>query len=81
MDKTAKYFAAVVLSLALPLQMYAEKAPAESAAMQAQQHRTIGGTVLDETGQPVIGATVTVPGTNIWTITDEDGKFSLEAPA
>ena len=81
MDKAAKYFAAIVLSLVLPLHMEAEQAPLQSAIEQTQQNKTIGGTVLDETGQPVIGATVTVPGTNIWTITDEDGKFTLEAPS
>ena len=78
MDKSAKYFAAVVLSLVLPLHMDAEQAPLQSATEQTQQNKTIGGIVLDETGQPVIGATVIVPGTNIWTITDEDGKFTQE---
>ena len=33
------------------------------------QNREISGTVLDETGQPAIGATVVVKGTNSMTIT------------
>jgi hypothetical protein len=39
------------------------------------------GTVLDENGEPVIGASVLVPGTTIGTITDVNGKFSLTLPA
>ena len=34
------------------------------------QNQTVTGTVLDETGEPVIGATVTVVGTKTATITD-----------
>ena len=37
--------------------------------------------MLDDTGTPVIGANVLVKGTTIGTITDMDGRFSLEAPA
>ena len=36
---------------------------------------------MDDTGTPVIGANVLVKGTTIGTITDMDGRFSLEAPA
>ncbi len=38
------------------------------------------GTVTDDQGEPVIGATVRVKGSNIVAITDADGKFQLEAP-
>ena len=41
----------------------------------AQSHVT--GTVVDETGEPVVGATVMVKGTKTGTVTDVDGKFSL----
>ena len=37
--------------------------------------------MVDENGEPVIGATVVVKGTNIATVTDIDGKFTLKAPA
>ena len=46
-----------------------------------QQDKRITGVVLDDTGTPVIGANVLVKGTTIGTITDMDGRFSLEAPA
>ena len=40
---------------------------------------TIKGTVSDELGEPVIGASVKVQGTNDGTITDIDGNFSVKA--
>ena len=39
------------------------------------------GTVLDETGEPLIGVSVQVKGTTTGTITDFDGKFSLSVSA
>ena len=39
------------------------------------------GRVVDEQGEPVIGAMVTVPGTKIGTSTDIDGNFQLKVPA
>lgn len=43
------------------------------------QSNTITGTVVDASGEPVIGANVTVLGTTNGTITDLDGKFSLQS--
>ena len=43
--------------------------------------RTISGTVVDDTGEPVPFATVGVAGTTIGTTTDFDGRFSLSIPA
>lgn len=45
---------------------------------QVGDSRIIKGTILDATGMPVIGANVMVKGTTNGTITDMDGKFSLE---
>lgn len=45
-----------------------------------QNNRTVTGIVTDPTGEPVIGANVVVKGTTLGTITDFDGKFSLEVP-
>ena len=46
------------------------------------QNRTISGTVLDSSGQPVIGAAVTVVGnTRIGAATNLEGKFTLSIPA
>ncbi len=44
-----------------------------------QVDETITGTVTDENGAPLPGATVLIKGTTIGTVTDLDGKFSIEA--
>ena len=44
----------------------------------AMAQNTVSGVVVSEDdGEPVIGATVTVKGTKVATVTDIDGKFSL----
>ena len=43
------------------------------------QTRTVTGHVTAE-GEPVIGVTVLVKGTNTGTVTDLDGNYSLQAP-
>ena len=43
------------------------------------QTNTISGTVFDDTGTPLPGASVVIKGTSTGTSTDFDGKFSLEA--
>ena len=40
---------------------------------------TVKGTVNDEAGEPVIGASVKVVGTNTGSVTDINGKFSVNA--
>ena len=40
----------------------------------------INGEVSDEKGEPVIGATVQLKGTDIGVATDENGKFSMSVP-
>lgn len=45
----------------------------------AQLERKISGSVTDETGSPIIGATVRLKGTQSGTITDLKGAFSISA--
>ena len=45
----------------------------------AMAQSIVKGTVSDESGEPVIGATVKVQGTNEGAITDFDGNFSVNA--
>ena len=46
------------------------------------QSRTVTGTVMDDQGEPLIGASVTVEGNaTVGAITDLDGKYSLSVPA
>lgn len=49
----------------------------------AQQSNTVSGTVVDEKGEPIIGASVVLVGKNGTTtgvITDLDGKYVINAP-
>ena len=51
----------------------------ETATLTQQQKHTVSGTVIDEMGEPIIGANILVKGTATGTTTDLDGHFSLEA--
>ena len=42
---------------------------------------TVSGTVVDENGDPIVGAAVRVDGTKTGAVTDVDGRFSISAPA
>jgi len=46
----------------------------------AMAQRTIEGTVNDESGTPLIGASILVKGTSRGTVTDIDGNYTLEVP-
>lgn len=45
------------------------------------QDKVVRGTVVDEAGEPVIGATVRVQGTKVATVTDLDGNYSITVPS
>lgn len=47
---------------------------------QAAATVKVQGTVTDEKGEAIIGANVSVPGTNAGTITDVDGAYTLMVP-
>ena len=42
--------------------------------------KQVTGSVIDEAGQPVIGATVKLKGSQLGTVTNMDGNFSLKVP-
>ena len=44
------------------------------------QTSKVTGKVVDENGEPVIGASIIVKGTTVGTVTDFDGNFELEVP-
>lgn len=50
----------------------------EAYAETGQQQQRIEGTIVDEVGEPVIGANVVEKGTTNGTISDLDGKFTLQ---
>lgn len=45
-----------------------------------QSTKTISGTVTDENGEPIVGATIILEGTIVGTATDAYGKFTINAP-
>ncbi len=47
----------------------------------AQQQIQLTGNVIDDAGEPIIGASVTVVGQRVGTVTDIDGNFALSAPS
>lgn len=47
----------------------------------SQTSRELSGTVTDEYGESVPGVSVVVKGTTVGTITDMDGKYTLQVPA
>lgn len=51
------------------------------AASPNEEQVKISGTIIDENGEPIIGANLAVPGTLIGDMTDENGCFSLEVPS
>ena len=63
---------AVIAMFATSLSVYAQDVKEVSAAQ-----RTVSGKVVDQDGNPVIGAMVVLAGTNNGSATDLDGKYSL----
>ena len=52
----------------------------KASAYDAEGNLKVQGLVTDEQGEPIIGATIVIGGTNRGTVTDRDGKFRLAAP-
>jgi TonB-dependent starch-binding outer membrane protein SusC len=46
----------------------------------AQAQRVVTGTVTDNNGDPLIGASVLVVGTTVGTVTDFNGTYTLTVP-
>ncbi len=52
-----------------------------AAPAMAQTGNVVQGTIVDENGEPVIGATVRLEGTNKAVVTDLEGNYKIEVPA
>lgn len=48
--------------------------------LNLQQKKDVSGSVRDQSGNPVPGATVMVKGTNVGVVTDVNGEFKLSVP-
>lgn len=47
---------------------------------QAWADITCTGTIVDDNGEPLVGASVFIPGTKTGVVTNADGQFSLRVP-
>lgn len=62
------------------INVYADTPRNETINTQQQNKKIVKGTILDETGEPILGANVLVKGTSVGTISNGDGVFSLAVP-
>lgn len=67
--KKLKYIFVILLTLLVSIGVSAQSG-----------NRQISGTVTDNTGEPVVGASVIIPNTTVGTSTDENGRYSLSVP-
>jgi hypothetical protein len=51
------------------------------ASVEQAQTIKVSGQVVDQDGEPLIGATVRVKGSQAGSVTDIDGNFQLDAPS
>lgn len=69
-----------LLSAPLSFSVYAEDGVSNTMVQVVTQTKTVKGTVIDESGEPLIGVSIVVKGTSTGTITDFDGNFSINLP-
>ncbi|MEM9672601.1 MAG: TonB-dependent receptor [Bacteroidota bacterium] len=63
----------------LPERYVEELAFTKTVALNASTLEEVTGTITDENGEALIGATVSIKGTTRGTITDTEGKFTIDA--
>ena len=72
------YSCLAVMSLgAMPESSFASSAAPSVYELQQQQSRKVKGTVIDETGQPLIGVSIRVQGSGTGVVTNVDGAFEI----
>ena len=72
--------ASIMLWCATPQQAAANTYEEHGIETVQQANTKVKGTIVDETGEPMIGVSVKVLANNTGTITDLNGKFSIDAP-
>ncbi len=74
-SKASRTLASVLSAAVLAVALFS----ATPAAAQSSTPVTVKGTVLDQDGNPMIGATVMIEGTQTGTTTNLDGKYTIKA--
>ena len=79
MNRLILYLLTVALPLFVPAMIFAQSKGGStvSNAISKIDKKNVTGTVLDENGDPLPGASVMIEGTSEGTATDADGNFSL----
>lgn len=70
----------VCIAIALPVLAIASTS-SNSAESQQSGKRQVSGVVTDQSGLPVPGASIMIPNTSTGTVTDADGRYSLDVPS
>jgi len=78
-NSSMKLFLAAIIALSAPTAAMASATDGQADGIQ-QEQRHVNGRVLDKDGEPIIGATVNVKGTDRNAVTDIDGNFTIDAP-
>ena len=68
----------IAMALAGGMAAFPLSTMARPAVQEVQQAGVVKGQVVDKSGEPIIGATVKVVGSNIGVVTDFDGNFELQ---
>ena len=80
LGKTVCFLCAAMILGTAAVSMSAAPLSGASASVSGQDEVSVSGTVTDEQGEPLIGASVLIKGTTVGSITDLDGKFSIKIP-
>lgn len=79
--KVQKFCQVILASICMLLCLNTFSAFATQGGAVSSDPTPVNGVVLDQAGQPVVGAFVLEKGTSNGTMTDLDGKFSLNVPS
>ena len=77
MSKTNRIKGSILSKFMTMLFAFCLLAPFTVSAADATGSETATGTVVDQNGEPMVGVTVSIPGTTKGTATDIDGNFAL----
>lgn len=78
MNKRAYLYIAALLGITSPFYAAPASAAQTYSKTAMQQQSSCSGNVKDSNGEPIIGATIRIEGSNGGTVTDLDGNFTLK---